>query len=281
MPIVEQYWAGALTRVNAEVQTFTRLIQHNLQRGEENEAVFARLLERLLPRKYSIGTGMVIDSDDQYSNQIDIVVYNPTDSVSLFAQSTELLYPVECVTGVVEVKSRLSTDDLTDIRRKARRLRELKPADGSSDPLDRYEGGLPYFAVLAYESRVSEETIIERFAAAPRVEQPDLVCVISNALVACRNGELVGSQLDSFFGGVCLEHRYDKAGRMQGQYEVAQSGDDGFDVGSVSYRVEAARALLLYLQALSGSLDKRLPPKASTLDMYLKSPVDEIQPINP
>jgi len=282
VPILEEYWAGALARVNAEVHTFARLIQHNAQMGTENEGVFARLLERLLPRKYGIGTGMIIDSFDSYSRQTDIVIYDHSDQPTLFAQATELIYPIEAVTASVEIKTRLSHSDIADIVKKTKQLRDLRPHGGASAG-DSYNGSLPYSAVLAYGARVSPATIYQKFSEYPVAQLPDLICIINSGLVMCRNGELLGAEPGTLFAGVALRHsRSHDGARVSGHYDPPRNDDEStFDIDDAEYAVESARALLLFLQALTGGLQRRRPPAADVMTLYMRKPVDELFVLEP
>ena len=79
MSIVEEYSAGVLQRLNAEVYVFAQLVTHEGERGRENEAVIARILQALVPQRYGIGSGLLIDTVDQYSRQTDIIVYEQSD----------------------------------------------------------------------------------------------------------------------------------------------------------------------------------------------------------
>ena len=74
MSIVEQYWGGVLQRLEAEVNVFAQLVAHEGEKGRENEAVMARILEALVPQRYGIGSGLLIDTMNNYGNQTDIVV---------------------------------------------------------------------------------------------------------------------------------------------------------------------------------------------------------------
>lgn len=279
MSVLEEYWAGALTRVNAEVHTFSRLIQHNGQMGSENESIFGRLLERLLPRRYGLGTGMVIDSFDTYSRQTDLVIYDRADLPTLFAQSTELIYAVEAVTAAIEVKTRLGHGDIASIGRNLSQLRALKPYGNECDTT-KYDGGLPYCAVLAYSSRVAPTSIRERFEELSIDKWPDLMCVIDCGFLMCRNGELEGSEPGTLFAGVTLEHTRDISGnRNSGLYREATGDEDFHTVDDKHYTIEPARALLLFLQALNAALGMRKSPRVDMMGLYLRAPVTQVETV--
>jgi hypothetical protein len=50
---------------------------------------------------------MLIDSKDNYSRQIDLIVYDRADEPAILAQTTQVLYPIENVYACIEVKTTL------------------------------------------------------------------------------------------------------------------------------------------------------------------------------
>src|SRR5437879_9254003 len=94
MSIVEQYWTGVLRRLQAEVENFNRLIEHQGEKGRENESSLARILERLVPTRYGIGSGLLFDAGGKQSRQMDIVVHEQGDEPALLAQTNQVLFPV-------------------------------------------------------------------------------------------------------------------------------------------------------------------------------------------
>lgn len=186
MSIVEEYWAGVLQRLDAEVHVFAQLIAHEGERGAENEAALSRLLQSLVPARYGIGSGLLIDNADHYSHQTDIVIFDQSDEPSILAQTAQLLFPVESVLAAVEVKTTLRGDDLADCFKKASHLRsELVPArhypDGSTHPT---------FIVLAYRAGQKLETIATKLHAASPSERPDLLCIVEQGFLMGAHGTL-------------------------------------------------------------------------------------------
>src|SRR5690349_3042037 len=107
MTILEDYWSAVLRRLQAEVDGFNSLIEHAGERGRENELALARILQVLMPSAYTVGTGLLIDSQDAASKQCDLVLTDQTEQPRLLAQTNELLHPIETVRAVIEVKSTL------------------------------------------------------------------------------------------------------------------------------------------------------------------------------
>lgn len=249
MSIVAEYWAGVLQRLEAEVNVFAQLVAHEGEKGRENEAVLARILEALVPQRFGIGSGLLIDTADRYSRQTDIVVYDQSDEPAVLAQTTQLLFPIESVLACIEIKTTLRPDDIVDCLGKSRDMRKLTTArlrpNASSHPL---------FVVLAYRAGAKPETIVSRFMQAGEDERPDLVCVIEQGLLMGGAGSIrhdSGFDLDA---GLALL-------REDGELIVGKKSRDmrhlhaGRQYPMVSYGgqlllVESSRALLLFVEAL-------------------------------
>jgi hypothetical protein len=74
----------------------------------------SRLLGALIPQRLGLGTGMLIDSTDHYSRQIDVIVYDQADEPAILAQTTQILYPIENVLACIEVKTTLYSDTVDE-----------------------------------------------------------------------------------------------------------------------------------------------------------------------
>jgi len=281
MPVVEQYWTGVLQRLQAEVEVFSKLVGHQGEKGRANELAFANLLAALLPRRFGIGTGMVIDHKDGQSAQMDIVVFEQTDQPTLLAQTTQLLHPIETVHVCVEVKTRLATDDLEDFMRKRASLSELEPLPDCQRPL---------FVLLAYNSGVAPKTLAKWLADAPMGEAPDLVCVIGDALVGS-GGDALGSGSFGRLGRVMAQARDSRGNRLE-TYVLATHPTELAEVHEgrlhpvvahegVRYLGEPARALLLFVEALLRLLGERGATKPSVISGYVSTEARQVAWVSP
>ena len=50
-------------------------IEHNLEDGKYREYLVKNVLEKIIPSKYSITNGFIIDSDNNISDEMDIIIY--------------------------------------------------------------------------------------------------------------------------------------------------------------------------------------------------------------
>lgn len=276
MSIVEDYWAGVLQRLEAEVHVFAQLVAHEGERGQENEAVLARILQALVPQRYGIGSGLLIDNADHYSHQTDIVVYDQSDEPAVLAQTTQVLFPVESVLACIEVKTTLRGDDLEDCFKKARDMRQgLVPArehpDGTAHPL---------FVVLAYRAGQKPETIAKKLRAAEAADRPDLLCIVEQGILMSANGFI---QADSDAVTVGLALLLEQGAPIEGK----PSGPDmrvvhhGRQYPVVAYGgrlllVNPSRALLLFVEALVRLLSRRQGRPKPVLSYYVSDEMREL-----
>jgi hypothetical protein len=280
MPVVEEYWDGVLKRLQAEVDVFSRLVRHQGERGRENELAFVRLLEGLIPRRYGLGSGMVIDAGDAFSKQMDILLFDQSDEPTVMAQTTQLLFPVEQVRAAVEVKSRLTAEEIRDCGAKRASLGSLvSHATPAREPA---------FIVLAYDADAAPITVARNFASLPAEQQPDLVCLLDPGVLLGR-ADLLGGDSSALGAGITFLHERNDAQHrisgtyrspMPGEHAVARIGAGLYPIAKDSTGVprvaEPARALLLFCEALLTLLARTENLPAPWLAHYLSGQTKEL-----
>lgn len=108
--ILSQYYKGILQQLNSEVQLINQLFNHSGIKGEGNETAIRDLIVRFLPKKYAVGSGIVIDRYGNKSRQCDIIIYDNHNYPELLSMSTSKFYPVDLVYAVIEVKTKLDSE---------------------------------------------------------------------------------------------------------------------------------------------------------------------------
>lgn len=105
----------------------TEVLPHSGERGRNDEERFREFLGRILPKKYSVGSGFIVCSDVSVpvSSQTDVVLFDELENSPIHRELTSHIYPVEIVYGTVEVKGRLEKRDLTKICQDIARVRAL------------------------------------------------------------------------------------------------------------------------------------------------------------
>jgi len=109
---------------------------HMGTRGTAREDVLREFLSQgRLPPKYGLGAGEVVGRVRDVSRQCDIVVYDKIDGLSLLYSEHNQIYPIDSVYGIIEVKSRLSKNELIDSLEKVKSLKKMSPAGGIAESL--------------------------------------------------------------------------------------------------------------------------------------------------
>lgn len=248
---VEEYWTGVAGQLQVEAEVFSRLVGHNGEMGRANELALVQLVARLLPARYRVGTGVVIDSHGRRSKQSDVIVYEATDQPQLLAQSTQLLFPVETVRLVIEVKTTVDADAVVDAGQKAEALRQLQPV----------EGAVPGFALFGYQASGAPSSRANELNTLPDAARPDFACILTPGLASSVEGR--------HDVGLVPLHQIDQAGSRISMEWVPADGvatwvvRDGtrYPVSRFApnapqrYVFEPGRALLLFAAQLLSALD--------------------------
>jgi|ERR1017187_1876453 hypothetical protein len=103
-----------------------RYVDHPLELGLARERLLVEYLLRLLPDRFAIDSGFVIDSSGNRSRQIDIVIYDKIIAKPFVVPGKVHFFPCECVVAVGEVKSNItSRATLSDALEKIRSVKAL------------------------------------------------------------------------------------------------------------------------------------------------------------
>lgn len=90
-------------------------LSHMGVQGDMREDYLKDFLQKHLPMRYGIGSGVIVGPESELqSRQLDIVLYDHMNCPVLYATEREQIFPVEFVYGVIEVKSCLSKQKLQE-----------------------------------------------------------------------------------------------------------------------------------------------------------------------
>jgi hypothetical protein len=85
--------------------------QHPTGVGDAREDVVRQYLQDILPRRFSVDRGKILDSEGHLSREFDVILSEAHDVAPAMSLAGRRIVPVEAVYGVLEVKSVLSGDD--------------------------------------------------------------------------------------------------------------------------------------------------------------------------
>ena len=104
------------------------LMPHHGERGRIAEEIIKGVLLRTLPKRFSVGTGVIVSAAGDVSAQTDIIIYDNIHNSPLLSEFGPGVYPVEIVYATVEVKSVLTKAELRKSIDAIQRIRTVAPA---------------------------------------------------------------------------------------------------------------------------------------------------------
>ena len=117
---IENVGKDLVSAYNASAQATTPGLK-----GDAREKAVRSKLEDLLPGGIAVGTGCVIDSEGNASDQVDVVLYERQFCPVFKISENVSYYPCESVIAVGEIKSTIGKKELGDIYHKIASVRKL------------------------------------------------------------------------------------------------------------------------------------------------------------
>lgn len=148
--------SGLHNDIQRRLETAREAIAHPGSKGDASENIWLELFNTYLPQRYTAAKAHVVDSLGEFSDQIDVVVFDRQYSPFIFDYEGQTIIPAESVYAVFEAKQALNADRIAYARAKAASVRRLHR---TSLPIPYAKGTYPpkpmipiYGGVLAFES---------------------------------------------------------------------------------------------------------------------------------
>lgn len=183
-------------------------INHQVVKGTYREGALKKFLsEGRLPARYEIGSGEIIGPANNVSKQSDLIIYDHLNGFSLVYDDSIQIYPIECIAGIIEVKSTLNKAEFIKALDNIKSVKQLVPDETVSKQLAgtwrmAYKRPLPFGIIFAYRVLGNsinslQENLLEWGASVPRELWPNLVVVLDEGLIQHYKGiSTVFSSLD-------------------------------------------------------------------------------------
>jgi hypothetical protein len=122
-PTLYKVMSSVAARMNADFAASGAAL-HRGSKGTVREAYLVdNYLRKYMPRSVVVEhSGEIVAADGQVSGQCDILILGPS-TPPFWDEGNYRIVPVECLYGVIEVKSYLSTDELAESWRKTAKLK--------------------------------------------------------------------------------------------------------------------------------------------------------------
>jgi len=111
--------------IQHRLETARQSFGHPVTKGDASELVWLTLLQRYLPQRYQAATAHVVDSNGQFSQQIDVVVFDRQYSPFIFHFEGQMVIPAESVYAVFESKQTINASQVTYAKEKVASVRCL------------------------------------------------------------------------------------------------------------------------------------------------------------
>ena len=161
--------------------------------GGYRENALAQFLEQgRLPNRYGVGTGEIISSTNHVSKQSDLIIFDQLDNVPLLYDSKVQVYPIDCIYGIIEIKSQLSKQKLIEGLENIKSVKQLAP-NGTFEKdfmlmTTIYKKPKPFGFIFAYSlGKNSLNSLVENLIAWEKVNDvdfwPNAILVLGEGII--------------------------------------------------------------------------------------------------
>ena len=184
---LNRLFEGSQRRMVAELMSIRQAVEHGGVLGDETEVAWVKFLDTMLPDRYRVSDGFVVDADGRCSDQIDAIVFDRQYSPPLFRAENVQYVPAEAVYAVFEVKQKIDSNRLKNASSKVASVRRLRrtsapipTAGGMLGPKDpgRIIGGI--LALSVANRTTLENTIATQMVHASEESRLDLGCAVDD-----------------------------------------------------------------------------------------------------
>jgi hypothetical protein len=189
-----KYCEAAVSVFNSQYEA-TRVIQHAVTAGQAREQIIRDFLQAHLPELVSVVSGEIVDAQNSYSKQQDVVLVLKSIPRLPFASGSDIIFQ-EGVVATIEIKTNLSSATLASIGDNISSVRGLTSSLGASAqlgithswPSHRILTGVLTYAGSSFESHV------EALSKADENAKPDLLLDLQKGLMVRNHGLLLPTQ---------------------------------------------------------------------------------------
>jgi len=183
--------AGLHDDIERRLATARGALSHPGTKGDASEHVWLELLQTYLPRRYHAEKAHVVDSNGEFSQQIDVLVFDRQYSPFIFRYEGQIIVPAESVYAAFEAKQVIDAGQIDYAQKKVASVRRLHR---TSLPIPHAGGVYPpkppghiLGGILTLESEwkpALDEPLLRALSTKPD-GRLDLGCVAAHGMFAC------------------------------------------------------------------------------------------------
>jgi hypothetical protein len=111
--------------IHQRLEIARKTFSHPGTKGDASERVWLELLQKYLPKRYQAEKAHVVDSNGQFSQQMDVVIFDRQYSPFIFNFEDEIIVPAESVYAVFEAKQTINENYVKYAQDKIESVRKL------------------------------------------------------------------------------------------------------------------------------------------------------------
>ena len=163
MTLFRSHFDRIRRRLEAEGNA-AKSFHHGLNRGLIREAFIREFLAQNISDLWGVGTGEIFDGETKEGetrNQIDVVIHNKRYPKLPLAAGIDLFF-IETVSSTIEIKSRLTKEDVRNAATVAKRIKSLARFDPQIfNPTGMVKNPRPYSFIFSYEGPAKIATVLD------------------------------------------------------------------------------------------------------------------------
>ena len=118
-----------LSSLHADIENRLQLARNSFRhpgtKGDASEEIWLKLFQTYLPKRYQAEKAHVVDSKGEFSEQIDVVIFDRQYSPFIFNFEKQLIVPAESVYAVFEAKQVINAEHVRYAQDKVKSVRGL------------------------------------------------------------------------------------------------------------------------------------------------------------
>lgn len=91
---------------------------HSVVKGDATEQTWLKIFQDYLPKRYQAEKAHIVDSKGNFSEQIDIVIFDRQYSPFIFKFKGATIVPAESVYAVFEIKQKINSHNISYTQKK-------------------------------------------------------------------------------------------------------------------------------------------------------------------
>lgn len=111
--------------IHRQLETAREAFKHPGTKGDASEKVWLELLQKYLPERYRAEKAHIVDSLGNFSDQIDVVIFDRQYSPFIFNYKDQFIIPAESVYAIFEAKQSINAAHIKYAHEKINSVRSL------------------------------------------------------------------------------------------------------------------------------------------------------------